>query len=76
MLYAIYQTTYICARFLLLGIMANSSISLEHVINFPLLWDYLEKVMAPHSSTLAWRSPWTEERGGLQNMRSRRVRHD
>ena len=27
--------------------------------------DYLEKGMATHSSILAWRSPWTEEPGGL-----------
>jgi len=32
--------------------------------------------MAPHSSTLAWKIPWTEEPGGLQSMRSLRVRHD
>ena len=35
-----------------------------------------EKAMAPHSSTLAWRVPWTEDPGGLQSMGSRRVRHD
>ena len=35
-----------------------------------------EKAMAPHSSTLAWRIPWTEEPGGLQSMRSLRVGHD
>ena len=32
--------------------------------------------MAPHSSTLAWQSPWTEEPGRLQSMGSRRVGHD
>ena len=35
-----------------------------------------EKVMAPHSSTLAWKIPWTEEPGGLQFMGSQRVGHD
>ena len=30
----------------------------------------MEKTMAPHSSTLAWRIPWTEEPGRLQSMRS------
>ena len=35
-----------------------------------------EKAMAPHSSTLAWKIPWTEEPGGLQSMGSRRVGHD
>ena len=38
--------------------------------------DPLEKGMAMHSSILAWRSPWTEEPGGLQSVRSQRVRHD
>ena len=32
--------------------------------------------MAPHSSTLAWKIPWTEEPGGLQSMGSLRVRRD
>ena len=32
--------------------------------------------MAPHSSTLAWQIPWTEEPGGLQSMGSLRVGHD
>ena len=32
--------------------------------------------MAPHSSTLAWKIPWTEEPGGLQTMGSRRVGND
>ena len=32
--------------------------------------------MAPHSSTLAWKIPWTEEPGGLQSMGSRSVGHD
>ena len=36
----------------------------------------LEKAMAPHSSTLAWKISWTEEPGGLQSMGSRRVGHD
>ena len=36
----------------------------------------MEKAMAPHSSTLAWRSPWTEEPGRLQSMGSLRVRHN
>ena len=35
-----------------------------------------EKAMASHSSTLAWKIPWTEEPGGLPSMGSHRVRHD
>ena len=38
--------------------------------------DPLEKVMAIHSSTLAWKIPRMEEPGGLQSMGSQRVRHD
>ena len=36
----------------------------------------LEKAVAPHSSTLAWQIPWTEEPGRLQSMGSLRVGHD
>ena len=35
-----------------------------------------KKAMATHSSTLAWKIPWTEEPGRLQSMGSPRVRHD
>ena len=38
--------------------------------------DPLEKEMATHSSTLAWKIPWTEEPCRLQSMESQRVRHD
>ena len=38
--------------------------------------DLLEKEMAPHSSTLAWRIPWTEEPGGLWSLGSQRVGHE
>ena len=38
--------------------------------------DPLEEEMAPHSSTLAWKIPWTEEPDRLQSMGSQRVRHD
>ena len=49
--------------------------------DFPLLllnlsrYDILEKAMATHSSTLAWKLPRAEEPGRLQSMGSRRVRH-
>ena len=38
--------------------------------------DPLEKEMAPHSSTLAWKIPQMEEPGRLQSMGSQRVGHD
>ena len=36
----------------------------------------LEKAMATHSSTLAWKIPWTGEPGGLLSMGSHRIEHD
>ena len=36
----------------------------------------MEKGMATHASTPAWRIPWTEKPGGLQSMGLQRVRHD
>ena len=36
----------------------------------------VEKAVAPHSSTLAWKIPWMEEPAGLQSMGSLRVGHD
>ena len=38
--------------------------------------DPLEKEMANHSSTYAWKIPWEEEPGRLQSMGSQRVRHN
>ena len=48
-------------------------------LNHPLAFSrikILERAMATHSSTLAWKIPWTEEPGGLQSMGLQRVRHD
>ena len=56
-----------------------SSLSDMQLISFPFelsLYKLLEKELATHSSTLAWKIPWTEEPGGLQSMGSLRVRHD
>ena len=38
--------------------------------------DSLEKEVVIHSGILAWRIPWTEEPGGVQSMRSQRIRHN
>ena len=46
------------------------------VVFFWVLCPWAEKAMAPHSSTLPWKIPWTEDPGGLQSMGSLRVRHD
>ena len=58
----------------------------QTVKNLPATWetqvqtlgqeDPLEKETATHSSTLAWKIPWTEEPGWLQTMGSQRVGHD
>ena len=56
------------------------------IMSIPPLWFYIcvcvcvcvcvEKAMAPHSSTVAWKIPWMEEPGRLQSMGSHRVGHD
>ena len=51
-----------------------SDIIPQNIIVF--LVQYMEKAMAPYSSTPAWKIPWTEEPGRLQSMGSPRVRHD
>ena len=40
------------------------------------LEDSLESQMTTHCSTLVWKSPWTEEPGGLKSMWLQRVGHD
>ena len=52
------------------------SVELQQVLHFFWLHFLMEKAMAAHSSTLAWKIPWTEEPGRLQSMRSQRVGHD
>ena len=64
----------------------GASLVAQRLKHLPAMWetrvqslgweDPLEKEMATHSSTLAWKIPWTEEPGQLQSMRSQRVRHD
>ena len=48
-----------------------------HILgNWSKFMNSAEKAMSPHSSTLAWKIPWTEEPGRLQSMGSLGVRHD
>ena len=68
---------------LLMNLIVVSVESLEFckdtIINYFIYQFYYinsEKAMAPHSSTLAWKIPWTEEPGGLQSMGLLRVQHD
>ena len=54
----------------------KNSLAMQETWVWSLGWeDPLEKGMAPHSSTLAWEIPWTQEPGRLQSMGSLRVGH-
>ena len=63
-----------------------ASLVAQMVKHLPTMWeiwvrslgqeDPLEKEMATHSNTFAWKIPWTEEPGKLQSMGSQRVGHD
>ena len=69
--------------YLVYATISLTSLVAQRVEHLPTMWetwlqslgweDLLEKEMAPHSSTLAWKIPWMEE---LQPMGSQRVRHD
>ena len=81
---------YITVEFKLFTFLSDTcirtSLVAQMVKHLPTMWetriqslgqeDLLEKEMAAHSSTLAWKIPWTEEPGGLQSMVSQRVGHD
>ena len=54
----------------------NGEITTDNTEVQRIIRDYLEKAMAPHCSTLAWKIPWMEESGRLQSMGSLRVRHN
>ena len=57
--------------------MVNSLPAMQETQVQSLGWeDPLEKEMTTHSSSLAWKIPWTEEPGGLQSMGSQRVGRD
>ena len=66
--------------YILLGSTINNSTHLLSTLKGYHVWVgsrmRMEKVMAPHSNTPAWKIPWMEEPGRLQSMGSWRVRHD
>ena len=67
-----------CKSGILIFIFAENNYSIyahTMLIKTPLLHQK-EKAMAPNSSTLAWKIPWTEEPGGLQSMGSLGVGYD
>ena len=67
-------------------VFTRTSLVAQMVKHLPTMWetpirslgqeDLLEKEIATHSSTLAWKIPWAEEPGGLQPMGLLRVGHD
>ena len=63
-----------------LGLIPGLGRSPGEVKEYPLQYSGLENsmdyTMAPHSSTLAWKIPWTEEPGRLQSLGSLGVGHD
>ena len=56
--------------------MANTLLMAIAIIIYLFLYYFMEKAMATHSSTRAWKIPWVEEAGRLQSMGSLRVGHD
>ena len=55
---------------------SRSPLPVSGHVHMSILLSQLEKAMAPHSSTVAWKIPWTEEPGRLQSMGSLRIGHN
>ena len=71
------QFTYSYNKGFLVVQMVKDLLAMQETQVCSLGWEYLlEKEMATHFSTLAWKIPWTEETGGLQSMGLQRVGHD
>ena len=80
------ETMETAKDFIFLGSKITASLLAQRLKHLPAMWetwvrslgqeDPLEKEMATHSSTLAWRIPWMEEPSGLQSTGSQRVGHD
>ena len=58
-----------------IDVLSSQIVDTDHYLDRSSAWSS-EKAMAPHSSTLAWKIPWTEEPGRLQSMGLLRVGHD
>ena len=70
------QPSYLLNFYILGTVLSMSHYLIKCNILFKGSKTLLEKAMAPHSSTLAWKIPWTEGPGRLQSMGSLRVGHD
>jgi len=71
-----YILTDMISVFMIVAIFVGMKWYLVVVLTWIFLTTSEEKAMAPHSSTLAWKIPWTEEPRRLQSMGSLRVGHD
>ena len=60
----------------ILSTMWKDKWKIKMTLNWRPLVQHLEKTMAPHSSTLAWKIPWTEEPGRLQSLGLQKIGHD
>ena len=82
MLYMLYIYQGLCEalQFHLFSFIPPGKYCALHTLYWPMNWKsrryILEKAVAPHSSTLAWKIPWAEEPSGLQSMGSLSVGHD
>ena len=70
-----YQTKAV-ASFCRPGLEPTNRWCMTEFCNIKVLNTHMEKAMAPHSSTLAWKIPWAEEPGRLQSMGLLRVGHE
>ena len=71
------EVTFFFFFFTLVAQMVKHLLGMQETqIRFLGLEDPLEKEMATHTSTLAWKIPWTEKAGGLQSIEVKKSRHD
>ena len=68
-----FMFSFICFSWKILALLSYWSVFSLICLQFHTV---MEKAVAPHSSTLAWKIPWMEEPGRLQSMGSLRVRRD
>ena len=75
-IYVTFPKGNLCPALLVAQMVKHLSTMRETRVQSPGWEDPLEKEMAIHSSTIAWKIPWTEEPGKLQSMGSQRVGRD
>ena len=71
-----FSVTFISLNLLPLVLQSEKHLAFKHIQFSTLTCRSAEKAMAPNSSTLPWKIPWTQEPGRLRSMGSQRVGHD